>query len=151
WLLSRRDGKGGFTMNPRALDTFGRAPADTTNAYIVWALIESGEKSPELAKEIAAVKASANSSQDSYIVALGANILHATGDHDGARALRENPAKTQNPAGNVTGAITSIPRRGGNALDTETPALSVRAWMRDPAYTEHVERGMKWMIESNKS
>src|SRR3989442_15043970 len=74
WLLSRRDGKGGFSMNPKALDSFGGAPADTTNAYIVWALIESGEKG--LDKEIAFVKASAGSSQDSYIIALGANILH---------------------------------------------------------------------------
>src|SRR3989442_7985371 len=86
-LLSRRDGKGGFTMNPKALDSFGRAPADTTNAYIVWALIESGEKGPqkEMVKEIAAVKASTGSTQDSYIVALGANILHAAGDYAGAR------------------------------------------------------------------
>src|SRR5215471_4832982 len=151
WLLARRDGKGGFSMNPRALDSFGRAPADTTNAYIVWALIESGEKSPELAKEIAAVKDSANSSQDSYVIALAANILHASGDADGARALMGKLAKNQDAAGNVKGAVTSITRSGGNALDIETTALSVLAWMRDPAYTEHVERGMKWMIESNKS
>src|SRR5213593_1262653 len=38
WLLSRRDGKGGFNLNAKALDSFGRAPVDTTNAYIVWAL-----------------------------------------------------------------------------------------------------------------
>src|SRR5207247_2765474 len=76
WLLSRRDGKGGFNMNAKALDSFGRAPVDTTNAYIVWALIESGEKG--LDKEIAAVKASAVSTEDSYIVALVANILAAT-------------------------------------------------------------------------
>jgi hypothetical protein len=151
WLLSRRDGKGGFSMNPKALDTFGRAPADTTNAYIVWALIESGEKSPELAKEIAAVKTSANSSQDSYMIALAANILHAAADHDGARVLMEKLAKNQDAAGNVKGAGTSITRSGGIALDIETTALSVLAWMRDPAYTEHVERGMKWIIESNKS
>jgi uncharacterized protein YfaS (alpha-2-macroglobulin family) len=151
WLLSRRDGKGGFSVNPKALDTFGRAPVDTTNAYIVWALIESGEKSPELAKEIAAVKTSANSSQDSYIIALAANILYAAADHDGARALMDRLVKNQDAAGNVKGAVTSITRSGGNALDIETTALSVLAWMREPAYTEHVERGMKWIIESNKS
>src|SRR5207247_11138715 len=78
WLLSRRDGNGGFSRNAKALDSFGGAPADTTNAYIVWALIESGEKG--LDREIALVTASAGSSQDSYIVALGATILHVTGD-----------------------------------------------------------------------
>src|SRR5262249_41642910 len=81
WLLSRRDGNGGFSRNPRALDSFGGAPADTTNAYVVWALIESGEKS--LSKEVAAVKASASSTKDSYIIALAANILQATGDQAG--------------------------------------------------------------------
>jgi hypothetical protein len=97
------------------------------------------------------VKTSANSSQDSYIVALAANILHATGDHEGAHPLMDKLAKNQDAAGNVKGAVTSITRSGGNALDIETTALSVLAWMRDPAYTEHVERGMKWIIESNKS
>jgi uncharacterized protein YfaS (alpha-2-macroglobulin family) len=149
WLLSRRDGKGGFTVNAKALDTFGRAPADTTNAYIVWALIESGEKGLE--REIASVKASAASTQDSYILALGANILHASGDQTGARQLMEKLAKKQETAGNVAGAVTSITRSGGDALAIETTALSVLAWMREPSYAANVEKGLKWIVESNKS
>src|SRR5207244_347208 len=85
WLLSRREGNGGFNLNAKALDSFGRAPVDTTNAYIVWALIESGQKG--LDKEIAAVKASAVSTEDSYIVALGAKLPSATAQHAGCRAL----------------------------------------------------------------
>jgi len=149
WLLSRRDGNGGFRRNSRALDTFGGAPADTTNGYITWALIESGEKGLE--KEIASVKASASSTQDSYIVALGANILHATGDHAGARQLMDKLAKNQETAGNVKGATTSITRSGGDALAIETTALSVLAWMREPSYAPNVEKGLKWIVESNKS
>src|SRR5437667_11366503 len=106
WLLSRRDGKGGFNMNAKALDSFGRAPVDTTNAYIVWALIESGEKG--LNKEIASVKGSAGSTEDSYIVALGANILHATGDQAGARQFMDKLARRQDAAGGVQGAVPSI-------------------------------------------
>src|SRR5438034_3760811 len=149
WLLSRRDGKGGFSMNPKALDSFGRAPADTTNAYIVWALIETGERGFD--KEIAMVKASAGSTQDSYIVALGANILHATGDYAGARQLMDKLSTSQDAAGNVKGALTSITRSGGDALAIETTALSVLAWLRDPAYGANVEKGLKWIVESNKS
>ncbi len=149
WLLSRRDGNGGFSRNSRALDSFGGAPADTTNAYIVWALIESGEK--DLQKEIAAVKASANTTPDSYIVALAANILHATGDHAGARQLMDKLAKSQQTAGDVKGAVTSITRSGGDALAIETTALSVLAWMREPTYAVNVEKGLKWIVESNKS
>jgi uncharacterized protein YfaS (alpha-2-macroglobulin family) len=43
WLLDRRDGKGGFKRNDKALDSFGSAPVPTTNAYIVWSFLESGE------------------------------------------------------------------------------------------------------------
>src|SRR6185436_8383284 len=148
WLLSRRDGNGGFSRNAKALDSFGGAPADTTNAYIVWALIESGQK--DLNKEIALVKASAGSTQDSYIIALAANILHATGDQAGARQLMDKLARSQDAAGNVKGAVTSITRSGGDALAIETTALSVLAWMREPSYAANVEKGLKWIIESNK-
>ena len=50
WLLDRRDGNGGFQRNPRALDSFGGAPQEITNAYIVWALTETGDEA--LMKEI---------------------------------------------------------------------------------------------------
>jgi len=149
WLLSRRDGNGGFSRNARALDSFGGAPADTTNAYITWALIESGEKG--LNKEIASVKTSANSTQDSYIAALAANILHSSGDHDGARQLMDKLAKNQDGGGSVKGAVTSITRSGGDALAIETTALSVLAWMREPSYAAQVQKGLKWIVEANKS
>ena len=149
WLLARRNGAGGFSRNSKALDSFGRAPDDTTNAYITWALVESGQKGLE--KEIAAVKASAASTDDSYVVALGANILHATGDRAGARQLMDKLVKSQDAAGNVKSAITSITRSSGDALAIETTAFSVLAWLRDPSYVQNVERGLKWIVESNKN
>jgi hypothetical protein len=149
WLLSRRNGQGGFNLNPRALDSFGGAPVETTNAYIVWALVEAGEKGLE--KEIARVKAFANATQDSYVVALAANILHATGDSTGARQLMDRLAKTQDATGNVKGAVTSITRSGGEGLAIETTALSVLAWMRDPAYAANAEKSLKWIVEANKN
>jgi hypothetical protein len=93
WLLSRRDGNGGFRRSEKAIDSFGGAPADTTNAYITWALIESGEKG--LQPEIAAVKRVANSTQDSYVLALAANILKASGDSVAARQLMDKLGKAQ--------------------------------------------------------
>ena len=42
WLMKRRDGKGGYQRNSRALDSFGRASELTTNLYITWALSEAG-------------------------------------------------------------------------------------------------------------
>jgi hypothetical protein len=43
WIMSRRDGKGYFLKNEKALDSFGRAPDNITAAYIVWTLTASGE------------------------------------------------------------------------------------------------------------
>src|SRR3954453_9955316 len=74
YLLSRRDGKGGFTRNPRALDTFGRAPDQITNAYIVWALTESG-KEDDVTRELDALHEQAKTSKDPYFISLVANSL----------------------------------------------------------------------------
>src|SRR4029077_20248576 len=68
-----------------------------------------------------------------------------------ARQLMEKLAKNQNAAGGVKGAVTSITRSGGDALEIETTALSVLAGMREPSYAAHVEKGLKWIVESNKS
>jgi uncharacterized protein YfaS (alpha-2-macroglobulin family) len=149
WLLARRNSSGGFERNARALDSFGGAPQDTTNAYITWALLESGEKG--LDKEIAAVRSSANATEDSYIIALGANVLHVAGDKAGARSLMDKLVKVQQSGGSVKGAVTSITRSGGDALAIETTSLAVLAWLRDPSYAPNVEKGVKWLVESNKS
>jgi hypothetical protein len=57
WLLNRRDGKGGFKRNERALDSFGRAPPHITDAYIVWSLLRAGVPAADLVKEIAKLRA----------------------------------------------------------------------------------------------
>src|SRR6185436_18544129 len=51
WLLARRDGKGGFLRNERALDSFGRAPQEITDAYCTWAITEAEPKA-DIAKEL---------------------------------------------------------------------------------------------------
>src|SRR5690606_6734661 len=42
WLLSHKDGKGGFERERRALHDFGRISDDVLNAYIVYAMSEAG-------------------------------------------------------------------------------------------------------------
>ena len=58
WLMSRRDGKGLFLMNSKALDSFGRAPDNITAAYIVWTLTSAGET--DLDTEITRLKSIAD-------------------------------------------------------------------------------------------
>src|SRR5262249_26040702 len=52
--------------------------------------------------------------------------------------------------GTVKGAVTSITRSGGEALNIETTALAVLAWIHEPAYAAQVEKGLKGIVESNK-
>jgi len=39
FLMQSRDGKGGFRREQQAIDSFGRAPQHTTDAYILWAML----------------------------------------------------------------------------------------------------------------
>ncbi len=152
WLLGRRDGQGGFKRNDRALDSFGRAPAPTTDAYIVWSLLESGQNPRSLAKEIEQVKAKAFGGNDSYIDALVANILHLAGDHVSAGLLSEKLAAATSDNGAVEGASTSITGSGGDALTIETTSLALLAWLKDDdQWAARVEQSIQWLFETSKS
>ena len=147
WLLGRRDGKGGFSRNSRALDSFGGAPDDITNAYIVWSLLQAGEKGLE--KEIAAVKAGAEKSEDSYFLGLAANVLIEAQD-PGAAAVVAKLSKKQEKDGAVRGAATSITRSGGLGLEIETTSLAILAWLRSPGSEANSEKAAQWLIEQCK-
>ncbi len=147
WLLKARDGKGGFERKRRALHTWITDP-DCSNGYIVWALLESGESAETLRKEIDSIKAAAMQSSNSYVLALGANIALLDNDRDTATALMDKLGKQQVKEGYVAGATTSIVGSGGTALQVETTALSVLAWLQAPQYAGHVEASMKWLADS---
>ncbi|NMO15900.1 MG2 domain-containing protein [Pyxidicoccus fallax] len=153
WLLQQRDGQGGFNRKRRALHVWVEDP-DTSNAYILWALLESAEQpaaqARELAKEVAALKASAAKSQNSYVLALAANALSLAGDAGGAKVLMSRLAEQQKQNGVVAGATQSVVGSSGQTLEIETTALAVLAWMRDSAYRGNVERSMKFLAESNE-
>lgn len=158
YLLAQRDGNGGFKRNARALDTFGRAPDHTTNAYIIWALVESDPDDKEgmdLTKEFAALKKQAKedaqAKDDPYFLALVANslLLRPTGgNREAAIAILEQIAEKHLKNGCVEGAKTSITRSGGRDLQIETTALSVLGWLRSGETTKFVtavKDSTKWI------
>src|SRR5437764_14925636 len=103
YLLTRRDGKGGFTRNPRALDTFGRAPDAVTNAYIVWALTEGGQDD-DVTKELDVLAGQAKESKDPYFLALVANALLNRGRADEAVSVLQGLAPALTKEGGLDGA-----------------------------------------------
>lgn len=147
YLLGQRDGKGGFKRNPRALDSFGRAPDYVTNAYIVWALTESG-LTEDLSVELKALYAQAKDSNDPYFVALaGLGHLNQNKAKEGV-ALLKNLGKHQHDDGHLQGAKTSITGSGGRDLLIETTALATLGWLkanRPEEFTLQVDKAVKWL------
>jgi hypothetical protein len=83
WLLSRRNGLDGFLQSTVALDSFGRAPLWTANAYITYALAKSGETT-EIDDQVTGLIAHADSlitavDIDSYEFSLLASSLFILG------------------------------------------------------------------------
>jgi uncharacterized protein YfaS (alpha-2-macroglobulin family) len=151
WLLRQRDGQGGFERKRRALHVWVE-DRDTSNAYIVWALLESAERpeamARELAKEVASLKVASAKSQNSYVLALAANVMALAGDGTESRKLMERLAAKQGRSGVVEGGTQSIVGSSGETLQLETTALAVLAWLREPAYAGNVERSMKFLADS---
>ncbi len=150
WLLKQKDGQGGFSRKRRALHTWIE-DKDCSNAYILWALLECGQPASDLKPELASIKTAANNSQNMYVVALAANALYLSGDKDGAKKLMDRLVAKQKPDGSVDGITSSIVGSGGESLVVEGTSFATLAWERDPAYSNNVERSIKFLADSCKS
>lgn len=128
WLMSRRDGKGGFQRSSEALDSFGRAGEATTNAYIVWALAEA-KRTSGLEKELASSLALGAQTKDPYLLALTTNTALATKAPE-AQPMVTRLAAMQDKDGGFAGAKESITMSGGDSLTIETTSLALLALMK---------------------
>jgi hypothetical protein len=147
YLMARKDGKGGFQRNPRALDTFGRAPDHITNAYIVWALTESG-KEDDLNLELEALSQQAKTSKDPYFLALIATSFLNRDRTDEALAILKKLAELQKPDGHLDAEQTSITGSGGRDLQIETTALTLLGWLkakRPELFNMSVQKAVRWL------
>lgn len=143
WLRSRRDGKGGYHTNAKALDSFGRASPEVTDGYIAYALAQAGER--DLGPEIAKQRAVATSTKDPYLLALATGVLLDTKQPDAAGAVRRLAAM-QAADGAFPGADHSITRSGGDSLVVETTALAALALMAGGSeHAAAVRKAIEWM------
>lgn len=148
WLLSRKDGKGGFEINPRFLHTWG-CPKHIADAYIVWSLTESGETG--LNAEVEAQFKDAVERDDPYYNGLVAMSLMNVGRKADALKLIARLAKHQQPDGSVVDSKTTVVESQGDALRIETTAVCALAWLRDKEYAGHVEKAMQWVTTRCKN
>ncbi len=148
WLLKARDGNGGFKRERRALHRWVADPA-VSNAYITWALLSAGETALEA--EVAWLQDAVSSSQNSYVVALTANVMQLAGKKQAAVELMDRLVKLQSADGFINGATQSIVGSGGEALKIETTSLAVLAWLNDREYADHVEKGIQYLADACKA
>ena len=146
WLMSRRDGKGGFLRSSAAIDSFGRANESTTNAYIMWALAEA-KRTKGLDTELAAQKKLAASTQDPYLLALATNTALLAQMPEASGFVKKLVA-LQAKDGSFTGAKESITMSGGESLTIETTALATLALIKaspKSEYESQIRAAVDWM------
>jgi hypothetical protein len=145
WLRGRRDGKGGYLRNEKALDSFGRASKEVTDAYITYSLTEAGEQG--LSREVSQQAQIARGTKDAYLLALATNTLLNV-KHAGARAAVARLGAMQQTDGAWTDADHSITRSGGKNLQIETTSLAVLALIKAGGQHTRVRRGVRWLGEN---
>lgn len=149
FLMGRKDGKGSFARNPKALDGFGRASEMLTNAYIVWALTETGTDDVDL--EIKTLVEQAKKSNDAYLLSLVALSLLNRNQPDAAAELQRRIAKAQKADGSLTGE-TSITSSGGVGLAVETSGLAVLGWLKGQRseFNGNIDRAIRWITSQRQ-
>lgn len=149
YLLDARNGLGGFKLNPRPFDQANDA---TMNAYIVWALTESGV-SENLDVELTALQEQARDRKDPYFLVLAALAhLNRKRHIEGTEMLRQI-SRFQKAEGNVSGAVTSITGSQGRDLDIETTSLAILGWLkadRPGEFNGNLQNAAKWLGQQRR-
>jgi alpha-2-macroglobulin-like protein len=146
WLMSRRDGKGGFLRSSAAIDSFGRANESTTNAYIMWALAEA-KRTKGLDTELTAQKKLGDATKDPYLLSLIAGTALATKMPE-AKSFMTKLVAMQDKDGSFPGAKESITMSGGESLTIETTALATLAMIKaspNAEYETQIRNAVDWL------
>lgn len=142
WLLSRRDGEGGWESNNRTLHSWKQG-SPIGNTYIAWAMAEAGYAS-KIKKELQTAYEAAITSQDPYLLALAANALQHT-SIDEANEIIHILLTQQQVDGSFQGATQSMTGSRGKSLTIETTALTVLALLKKGESMAQVERAIQYI------
>jgi hypothetical protein len=128
WLLSHRDGKGGFKREVHAYHDFGRISEDVLNAYIVYALAEAGYT--DIKKEFETSYKKAMDTKDPYMLAMMANAAYSLKENTKADEAMNALMSKQANNGSFTGTTHSITYSQGQSLTIETTSLTIMAILK---------------------
>ncbi|MBP7810149.1 MAG: hypothetical protein KA163_12705 [Bacteroidia bacterium] len=125
WLISHKDGKGGFAREKHAYHDFGRISDDILNSYIVYALTEAGYT--DIKKEFETSYKKAMDTKDPYMLAMMSNAAYAMKETSKGDEALNALVNKQSKDGSFTGSSHSITYSQGQSLTIETSALSIMA------------------------
>lgn len=150
WLMSRRDGKGGFKQN-RGKYGFSAAPKVVNNAYIVYAISESGIQ-VNIKKEYEATYTEALQSKDTYRMALLAAASFNYGEKAKGNALL---AKIKGATGELgfdkLPVENTITRSYGDSKKIETIAFTLLALMKEENKDEVlISKAIEYLVSKRK-
>ncbi|CAA6829133.1 MAG: Unknown protein [uncultured Aureispira sp.] len=127
YLLSRRDGRGGFEQNVGKYGFSGNKPA-LFNAYITWALSEV--KTKGIQKEVEAMTKEAIASEDLYRMSLAALTHFNLGNEERAENLLKSIQDMIQKVGlEKVRAESTVTYSTGNALNIETLSFAALAML----------------------
>ncbi|MBO9563739.1 MAG: TonB-dependent receptor plug domain-containing protein [Niastella sp.] len=148
FLLSRRDGKGGFKLATKGYDQFAAVPNKIAHLYIVYALSQAGIGN-EIRPEYEAAVKQALESKDAYLMAMMALAAsNMKSDQDYAQLM--DALNTHFNKKELT-SETSVVNSRGVSLQIETKALYALALMRRPQPDLEQIAGMLSQLMANKS
>lgn len=128
FLLSRRDGQGGFKPSSSGLDEFASVPEKIANIYIVYSLTQAGY-GDEIKLEYAAALKKARESNDAYQLAMMALAASNIKNEDDYRSLMEQ--LNSNYLKRNLSAGTSVVNSHDISLRIESMSLYALALMRN--------------------
>ncbi|MBI3510997.1 MAG: hypothetical protein HY064_10065 [Bacteroidetes bacterium] len=147
WLMSHKDGNGGFKREQHAYHNFGMISDEILNSYIVFALAEAGYT--DIKKEFEASYKKAMDTKDPYELAMMANASYSLNDvakgDDAMNALISQQAKD----GSFTGKTHSITYSQGQSLTIETTSLSILAMLKaSEKFGSHINSAVQFIVGS---
>jgi hypothetical protein len=130
WLMSHRDGKGGFKRETHAYHNFGDISNDILNSYIVFALAEAGYT--DIKNEFETSYKMAMDQKDPYMLAMMANASYSLKDTKKGDDAMNVLLGLQAADGSFTGKTHSITYSMGQSLTTETTSMAILAMLKQP-------------------
>lgn len=148
WLLSRRDGKGGFYKSKKGYDSFASSPKDVANAYIIYALSEAGIDA-NLELEYATALKDALKTKDTYKIALLACTAFNLKKEEDANLLIEKLITIIDKKGFAELPYkNTITRSYGNSGKVETAAFTVLALLKAKNKERYVQNGIEYILNA---